>query len=106
VPKYLFIGRYSPEGARGVLKEGGTRRREAAEQILGSVGGRLESIHWAFGEGDFYIVADMPDNIAASAAALNVAASGAVGIRTVVLMTADEVDQATGRSVEYRPPGG
>ena len=106
MPKYLFIGRYSPEGARGVLKEGGTKRREAAEQVLASVGGRLESIHWAFGEGDFYVVADMPDNVAASAAALRVAASGAVGIKTVVLMTADEVDQATQRSVEYRPPGG
>ncbi|HVM30826.1 MAG TPA: GYD domain-containing protein [Candidatus Limnocylindrales bacterium] len=106
MPKYLFIGRYSPEGARGVLKEGGTKRREAAEQVLASVGGRLESIHWAFGEGDFYVVADMPDNVAASAAALRVAASGAVGIKTVVLMTADEVDQATQRSAEYRPPGG
>lgn len=105
MPKYLFIGRYSPEGARGVLKEGGTRRREAAEQVMSSVGGSLESIYWGFGKDDFYVIADLPDNAAAAAASLTVGASGAISIRTVPLMTATDVDAATQRGVEYRPPG-
>ena len=32
--KYLFTGHYTSEGARGVLAEGGTSRREVAEQIV------------------------------------------------------------------------
>lgn len=105
MPRYLFIGRYTAEGARGVLKEGGSGRRGAAEQVIGSVGGRLESIHWAFGKADFYALAEMPDNAAAAAASLTIGASGAVSIETVVLMTADEVDETTQRTVDYRPPG-
>ncbi len=105
MPKYLFIGRYSPEGARGVMKEGGTGRRKAAEQVINSVGGKIEANYWAFGEDDFYIIADLPDNAAAAAASMTVAASGAVGLRTVVLITAEELDEATQRTAEYRPPG-
>jgi uncharacterized protein with GYD domain len=105
MPKYLFIGRYSPDGARGVLKEGGSGRRKAAAEVIGSVGGTVEATYWCFGDDDFYIIADMPDNAAAAATSLTVAASGAVGIKTVVLMTAEEVDQATQQTVNYRPPG-
>jgi hypothetical protein len=32
-------------------------------------------------------------------------ATGAVSLRTVVLLTAQEVDQATRKTVDYRPPG-
>jgi uncharacterized protein with GYD domain len=103
--KYLFIGQYTAEGARGVMKEGGSRRREAAEQVLGSVGGRIESMHWGFGDDDFYIVADVPSAAAAAAATLTVGGSGTVRIRTVVLMTAEELDEATRQSVTFRPAG-
>jgi uncharacterized protein with GYD domain len=105
MPKYLFIGSYSPEGARGVLKDGGTKRRQAAEQVMRSVGGTVESMHFGFGSDDFFIVAELPDNAAASAGSLTVGASGAVRVRTVVLMTAEEVDEAVQRTVEYTPPG-
>jgi hypothetical protein len=39
MPKYLFIGSYTAECARGVLKEGGTGRRAATEQLVTSLGG-------------------------------------------------------------------
>ena len=103
--KYLIIGQYTAEGARGVMKEGGSRRREAAEQVLGSVGGRIESMYWGFGDDDFYIVADVPSSAAAAAAALTVGGSGTVKLRTVVLLTAEELDQATKESVTFRPAG-
>ena len=32
-------------------------------------------------------------------------ASGAVKVKTTVLLTAEEVDQATKTTVNYRPPG-
>jgi uncharacterized protein with GYD domain len=106
MPKYLYTGSYTAAGAQGLLKEGGSGRRAAVEQLLRSVGGSLESFHFAFGSEDFFIVVDLPDSGAAAAGALTVGASGAVNVRTVVLLTPEEVDAAVKRSPSYRPPGG
>ncbi len=105
MPKYLFQGSYTEEGLSGLLKEGGSTRRDAAEQVIKSVGGTLEAYYFAFGDNDFYVIADMPDNVSTSAASLIVNASGAVKVKTIVLLTPEEVDQAVKRTVNYRPPG-
>lgn len=105
MPKYLFAVSYSPEGVRGLQKDGGTARRKAAEEVAKSVGGSVEAFYFSFGETDAYVVCDLPDNEAAAALALTVTASGAVAAKTVVLLTAEEVDAAAKRSVTYRPPG-
>ena len=67
MPKYLFTGSYTAEGARGVLKEGGTGRREATEKLVASLGGTLDAFYFAFGADDFYLIADLPGNAAAAA---------------------------------------
>ena len=106
MPKYLFTGTYSAEGARGVLKEGGRGRREATEKLVKSLGGTVEGYYFAFGSDDFYLIADLPSNAAAAAGALTAAATGAIATRTVVLMTPEEVDAATKLTPNYRAPGG
>lgn len=103
--KYLFIGSYTAEGARGLLKDGGSGRRKVAEEVVRSLGGTVEANYFGFGSDDFYLLADLPDHAAAAALSLTVGSSGAVSVRTVVLMTPEEVDAATQRSVPYRPPG-
>ncbi len=105
MPKYLIIGSYTAEGAKGVLKEGGTARRKAAQKIIESVGGKVEAFYLAFGEDDFYVLADAPDSSAVIAASLTVGGSGAARTRTVVLITPEEADAATKLSPKYRPPG-
>lgn len=105
MPKYLFIGRYSSQGSAGLMREGGSGRRRAAENVMKSVGGSLESIYWGFGEDDFYAIGDLPDNVAAAAAALTVTGSGSSSVRTVVLLTAEELDSAHDKRVDFRPPG-
>jgi len=105
MPKYLITGSYTAEGAKGVLKEGGSGRREATAKLVASLGGTVEAYYFAFGSEDFYLIAEMPGNAAAAAGALTAAASGAVGTRTIVLMTPEEVDAATKLSPSYRPPG-
>jgi len=105
VAKYLFQGSYTEEGLRGLLKEGGSKRREAAEQVIKSVGGTLEAYYFAFGDNDFYVIVDMPDNVSTTAVSLVVNVSGAVNVKTVVLLTPEEVDQAVKKTVDYRPPG-
>ena len=105
MPKYLLTGSYTAEGARGVLKEGGSGRRAATEKVVSSLGGTVEAYYFAFGNDDFYLIADLPGNVAAAAATLTAGASGALHIRTIVLMTPEEVDAATKLSPSYRPPG-
>ncbi|HWH37706.1 MAG TPA: GYD domain-containing protein [Candidatus Limnocylindrales bacterium] len=104
--KFLFIGNYTAEGARGVIKDGGSKRRAAGEAVLRSVGGSVEAFYFAFGADDFYLIADMPDSASAAAASMVVAASGALSLKTVVLLTPEEIDAAAGMSVSYTPPGG
>jgi uncharacterized protein with GYD domain len=77
--KYLFIGQYTAEGAKGVLKEGGSARKAVAEKVMTTAGGTFESIHWGFGADDFYVIADLPSSASAAAAALTVSASGRSG---------------------------
>ena len=103
--KYLFTGHYTAEGARGVLAEGGTRRREVAEEIVTSLGGTVEAYYFGFGGDDFYLLADLPDNAAAAAGAMTASASGAMHIRTTVLLTPEELDAASKLSPSFRAPG-
>jgi uncharacterized protein with GYD domain len=104
--KYLIEASYTLEGVKGVQKAGGSSRRDAVAKLAESVGGSLESFYFAFGNHDVYLVADLPDNESAAAVALTVNAAGGAKVRTVVLLTPEEVDSAANRSVEYRPPGG
>ena len=103
--KYLFEAKYSTEGAKGLVREGGSGRRAAIEKSAASLGARLESFYFAFGEIDAYVVIDAPDNVSAAALALAVNQTGAASVTTVVLMTPEEVDQASKKSVDYRAPG-
>ena len=105
MPKYLVIATYTAEGAKGVLKDGGSKRRQAAETALKSVGGNVDAFYFAFGEHDVYAIIDAPDNVSVAAASLAIGSSGAVQTKTVVLLTPEEVDQATKKAANYQPPG-
>ena len=85
MPKYLIQGSYSQQGLKGMLKEGGSKRREAAERLIKGTGGRLESYYYAFGSDDFVMIADLPSNVDAAALSFAVNASGAGQSRMTVL---------------------
>lgn len=103
--KYLLTVSYTAEGAKGVLKDGGSKRREAAEQALTSVGAKIEAFYFAFGDDDAIVILDAPDHASVAAASLAINATGAVRSKTVVLLTPEEMDRATKQSVTYRAPG-
>lgn len=103
--KILYHGSYSVEGVKGLVRDGGTGRRKAVEELVASAGGKLEALYWAFGGEDVYLIADVPDNATAAAVSIAVGATGAIDLKTVVLLTAEEVDEATRKSLSYRPPG-
>src|SRR5438270_6602271 len=106
MPRYMFITSYAPEGAKGVLKDGGSGRRAAAEKLAKSAGGKLENLWFAFGQDDCFVVAELPDNASAAAVSLTIGASGAVRCRTVPLVSVEEIDAASKKSLDYRRPGG
>jgi uncharacterized protein with GYD domain len=103
--KFLWKASYTSEGVKGVLKEGGTGRRAAVEKVVEGLGGKVESFYFALGEEDVYVIAELPDTVTATAVSLTVNASGVVALRTVELLTPEQVDEASKKSVDYRPPG-
>jgi uncharacterized protein with GYD domain len=105
MPKYLLQVNYTIDGTKGLIKDGGTTRRKVAQAAAESVGGRLECLYFAFGDADAYVIADMPDNASVAALSLALAASGGATGRTTVLLTPEEMDQATRKTPLYKPPG-
>ena len=105
MPKYLIHATYTPEGAKGILKGGGTARRKAVEQLVASLNGKLEAFYFAFGDDDAIMIIDLPDQVAAAGIRLSVSASGAIRTRSTVLITPEEVDQAVKKEIHFHPPG-
>ena len=102
---YLFEVSYTLDGVKGMKAEGGKARKAAATAAVKSAGGKVESFYFAFGKTDVFVIADFPDNTSAAALALAVSAGGGATVRTVVLLTPEEIDEAAGKKVGYRPPG-
>jgi uncharacterized protein with GYD domain len=105
MPKYLIQASYTVRGEEGVRSKGGTDRRDAVAATMRSVGGELECLYFAFGEHDAIAIVDLPDDEAAAAVSLIENAAGGATIKTTVLLTPEQVDEAAGRAVSYRPPG-
>jgi len=103
--RYMIIASYGPEGARGLMSAGGSARKTAVEKSVSGLGGRLESFDFAFGGDDAYIIVDLPDSESVAALALTASGSGTVTVRTVVLITPEQLDRAAQLRPEYTPPG-
>jgi len=103
--KYLLQGSYTAEGSKGLLKDGGSKRRAAAKTLVESLGGKIECLYFAFGETDVLAIVDMPDSASAAAASLTIGASGGLRGKLTVLLTPEEIDQAAKKSATYTPPG-
>lgn len=105
MPKYLSLGSYTEEGLKGLLKDGGTGRRQAVKTAIEALGGKMEAYYFAFGEFDVAVISDVPDNVTAAALAIGIGSTGTVGLKTVVLLTPEEVDQATKKTLNFRAAG-
>ena len=105
MPKFMIKASYNVDGAKGLMKEGGTARRTAVQKLVVGLGGKVEAFYFAYGEADAYIITDMPDAATGIAISLTVNASGAVRISTIPLITPEELDAASKKTVNYRAPG-
>jgi len=105
MPKYLFGASLTAEGVAGIVKEGGTARRAAVTAAIENLGGTVEAYYFAFGDEDVILIADLPDNEAATAFALETSASGMLAVSTTVLITPEEVDRARTKKSGWRAMG-
>lgn len=103
--KYLFEANYVGEGIKGLMREGGTKRRDAVVEALKSVGGSLESFYYAFGESDVLGVFEIPEPADAAALSLMINSTGTVELKLKPLMTPEDLDEAAKRTPSYRAPG-
>jgi len=103
--RFLIKASYTADGVKGVLKAGGTSRKQAVEKMITDVGGKMEAFYFAFGDYDAYVIAELPDETTMAALGLAINTSGLVSISTTVLLSPEENDKAAKVSVNYRPPG-
>ncbi len=66
---------------------------------------RLDGFSFAFAEADVSIIVDLPDSVSATAMSFAGNVSGTLSIRTVVLLTFEEVEEAVAMTLDVRPPG-
>jgi uncharacterized protein with GYD domain len=105
VAKYLVSVSYTDEGARGLRKDGGTKREHAARMAAESLGGKLEAFYFAFGEDDVVVIVDFPDAISVAALSVAIGSTGAARCRTTPLLTPEDMDKAVSKNTAYRAPG-
>ena len=106
MPRYMVKARYTQEGLRGLMQDGGTGRRAALQKAMKSLGGKLEALYFALGDADVYVIAELPDGVAVATAAMAAGASGAVtDLSSCELLTPADLDAAIEKTVSYRSPG-
>ncbi|MCY4143095.1 MAG: GYD domain-containing protein [Gammaproteobacteria bacterium] len=103
--KYLFQASYTQAGVQGLLKEGGSGRREALTQTVEGLGGSLDAMYYAFGDVDLLMVVDLPDEASAVALSMFIGAAGALDVTMKVLVSPETIDEAIRKNVSYRAPG-
>jgi uncharacterized protein with GYD domain len=90
VSLYLLQAAYSQEGLRAMVQNP-QDRTSALRAPIETLGGKIHHLFMSFGDYDAVLLIEMPNNVAAAAIAIAVAAGGAVKhIKTTPLMTVAE----------------
>lgn len=105
--RFLYLGKYTAEGLRGLAEDGGTRRRDATEKLISSIGGTILEYEFAVGEYDFVLMVEVADDTAGLVAPILTGATGTVRVVTVPLVSPRQIDEVVSRvkSATFRPAG-
>jgi uncharacterized protein with GYD domain len=106
MPRYLVQASYTREGSQGLLEEGGTGRKDAVQKVVADLDGEVEALYYAYGEDDIIVIVNFPNHLSMAAIAMTVKATGTLHTKATVLLTPEEIDEATRMPVGFRPPGG
>ena len=106
MPKYLVEAAYTSRGATGIVTGGGaTARRKAVHEMMQSLGGSVEALYYGIGGVEAYVIVEAPDNVSMAAVSLAVSSAGGATLRTIALLTVEEMDEAAKKVIVYRGPG-
>jgi uncharacterized protein with GYD domain len=109
MPIYISRGRFTTDAVKGMLAKP-EDREEAVSKLFKSVGGRLIGWYLTFGQYDWMVIGEFPDEKAAATAILAAAAGGSLShVETTVAMTAKEAAATFGSAgkiaKEFRSAG-
>jgi uncharacterized protein with GYD domain len=107
MPLYMYQGAYTPESIAAQMKDPHDRI-EVVRPAFEAIGGKILAGGYPFGEYDVLVIYEAPDDTAAAALSLAVAAGGAVrAAKTTKLLTGQEwiasLKAAQTASPSYRP---
>jgi uncharacterized protein with GYD domain len=106
---FIVQGRFSNEAIKGMMAKP-EDRAAAVSKLFAASGGKLISYYVTFGEYDFLIISEAPDEQAALAGLIVAAASGSVThLKTTVAISTGQAmkafEAAKGVAASYRVPG-
>ena len=108
MPRFITFFSYTADSATAMIDRP-SDRSAAGKALVESLGGTQEAFYWMQGKHDGFLIANLPDGVAAAALAAAVGATGAIGgIETHQIFDRDEqaaiVQQAAAARKAYKPP--
>jgi uncharacterized protein with GYD domain len=108
MPFYMYQGAYTSQSWAAQVKNPQNRIETVGHQACEAVGGKMVGAWYCFGDFDFILIADVPNNESMTAISLAVAAGGAIkNSRTTPLMTGAQAVEAMKKVADvakvYRP---
>jgi uncharacterized protein with GYD domain len=108
MPLFLSQVAYNEAGWQALVANP-QNRLEVIRPVVEKLGGRIVNAYFAFGDYDFVLISEFPNNVTAAALAIAAAAGGAMkSIKTTPLMEATEGLEAIRKAGAsgYRAPSG
>lgn len=102
MPKFLMHAYYTSEGLKGLKRDRASGRKATASN---AIGGKLEAMHYSFGDDDVIAIVDLPDNASASALSIAISSTGLMRTKTIPLLKVEEMDDALSMATHYKGPG-
>ena len=103
MPIYITQGRYTRDAIKGMIVKP-EDRADATARLIAKVGGRLLGYYVTFGDYDFMVIADVPNDVQMAAVLLAAAGGGGVtDLRTTVALTSIEAKGAFAAAGDIAP---
>jgi uncharacterized protein with GYD domain len=102
--RYLIRAAFTVDGMKNLQKQSATGFKAGVAKFFESVGGKLESWYFDYGDSTAYGFVDYPDEIAAAAAQASVNAAGFARVTYRPVLSAEDTDKALAKSIVARPP--
>jgi uncharacterized protein with GYD domain len=103
MPIYITQGRYTRDAIKGMIVKP-EDRADAVARLVSKIGGRLLGYYLTFGDYDFMVIAEAPNDVQMAAVLLAAGSSGGVtDLRTTVALTSVEAKGAFAAASDLAP---